>query len=175
MEPVFTRHLLDRNELLSIEYIPASRGQRFANYLLDLVVFFILLAAFFFTMGLVQALLGSSQAEEAVDPSSDGVVETALFYSLYALYYVFFEALVGKTPGKMITKTHVIHENGQPISFGQALGRTLCRFIPFDALTFLLNVSGRGMHDSLPKTWVVQDLPAGPTRLQSTEPGPETE
>lgn len=169
-----TRNLLDRNELLEIEYKPATRGQRFANYLIDLVGFAFVLVALFFVVGLGQAILGINQDETAVE-SSDGLVENLIFYGFYALYYTLSEAALGKTLGKMVTKTRVINEAGQPITLGQAFGRAMCRFIPFDALTFLVNSGGRGLHDRIPKTWVVQDLPVSPLALQPTNPDPETE
>ena len=43
-------------------------------------------------------------------------------------------------------------ENGTKPRFGQVIGRTLCRFVPFEAFSFF---GERGWHDKIPKTRVV--------------------
>ena len=56
------------------------------------------------------------------------------------------------TPGKCATNTVIVNEAGNRPNFGQILGRTFARLIPFDALSFF---SARGWHDSLSGTYVV--------------------
>ncbi|HJS20825.1 MAG TPA: RDD family protein, partial [Anaerolineales bacterium] len=72
------------------------------------------------------------------------------------LYYTLQEAFWGRTLGKAIAGTKVMKVDGSPISFGQALVRSICRFIPFEALSFL---GGHGhpvgWHDKIAKTKVV--------------------
>lgn len=70
-------------------------------------------------------------------------------------YYVFFESLTGRTPGKLLTGTRVVDEQGQKPSFGQILGRSLARMLPFEPLSFF-GAENRGWHDSLSKTYVVK-------------------
>jgi uncharacterized RDD family membrane protein YckC len=45
--------------------------------------------------------------------------------------------------------------SGKP-SVWQILGRTVSRFIPFEAFTFLTN-DKRGLHDTLTETYVIKD------------------
>ena len=71
------------------------------------------------------------------------------------LYYLFFESIFQSTPGKALTNTIVVNDNGQRPRFIQLLGRTFGRLIPFDALSFFGN-DARGWHDSLPGTYVVE-------------------
>jgi uncharacterized RDD family membrane protein YckC len=72
------------------------------------------------------------------------------------LYYILQEAFWGRTLGKAVAGTKVVREDGTPISFGQALVRSICRFIPFEQLSFF---GGHGhpvgWHDRIAKTKVV--------------------
>jgi uncharacterized RDD family membrane protein YckC len=74
------------------------------------------------------------------------------------IYYLIQEQLWGKTLGKRITHTRVISANGEKPSFGQILGRTLARFIPFDPFCYLFMGSYPvGIHDKVSNTCVVED------------------
>ena len=68
-------------------------------------------------------------------------------------YYLIFEGIWARTPGKWLFRTIVVTESGAKPSFEQILGRTLCRLIPFEAFSCL---SGIGWHDKLSKTRVVR-------------------
>jgi uncharacterized RDD family membrane protein YckC len=70
-------------------------------------------------------------------------------------YYLVMEAAFGRTIGKLATGTRVVTVEGGAASFGQILGRTLCRLIPFEAFSFLTE-NAVGWHDSIPKTRVVK-------------------
>ncbi|MNE83590.1 RDD family protein [compost metagenome] len=70
------------------------------------------------------------------------------------IYFVFFEALIGQTMGKVITRTKVVDYDNQKPSFKRVIGRTLCRFIPFDQFSFFSG--GEGWHDSISKTRVIK-------------------
>ena len=70
------------------------------------------------------------------------------------IYYAGTELLCYRTPAKFLTGTIVVAENGGPPTSGQILGRTLCRFIPFEAFSFL-GTPSVGWHDTIPKTRVV--------------------
>ena len=65
-----------------------------------------------------------------------------------------FESLSGRTLGKLITGTIVVNENGKKPDFGTVFKRSLCRLIPFNAISFLFN-PGLGWHDSISDTYVV--------------------
>lgn len=54
----------------------------------------------------------------------------------------------------LLLKTKVINEAGEAPDFKEALLRSLCRLIPFDAFSFL-GSDGRGWHDSITNTYVV--------------------
>lgn len=70
-------------------------------------------------------------------------------------YYIPLETLSGRTIGKLITGTKVVSEEGRIPSFSAVMKRTLSRFIPFEAFSFL-GKDPRGWHDTLSKTYVVK-------------------
>lgn len=70
------------------------------------------------------------------------------------LYYPFFEAVFGTTPGKIITGSIVVKEDGSKVRLKDALGRTFSRIVPFEPFSFL-GKSG-GWHDKWTETKVVK-------------------
>lgn len=129
----------------SVPITLASQGQRFGTMLLDMVFFLIFAVIFGFVLGLI----GLGQLIENMNDYLLGMI-------ILLIYYVPQEALSGKTLGKRITGTKAINEDGTELSFGQALGRTVCRFIPFEAFSFFGGKGRpRGWHDSIPKTKVI--------------------
>ena len=100
----------------------ATKGQRFANMLLDTMFY----QLFIFVCAFVAAL---------TDPSLVLVLEDYSFpfsIAVMLLYYIGFEGVMGRTPAKAITGTRVVDEAGRPASLGQVLGRTFSRIVPFE-------------------------------------------
>ena len=124
----------------------ASTGKRFLNSLIDSILIYALTVAY----GIYNAL-NSSYANDYMDEGTFYF----LFIIIYFLYSSIFELTTGKTLGKLITKTHVVKEDGEKLDLKTAIGRSLCRIIPFDAFSFL--GSNIGWHDSISKTRVIND------------------
>lgn len=117
-------------------------GIRFVNYLIDRIVVWVLsVVAMFLYMKSYQVQIGKLES-------------FFLSFIIIYMYYVLFESLSGRTLGKLITGTITVTEEGHRPTFVNILGRSLCRFIPFDALSFLGD-DGSGWHDSVSKTKVV--------------------
>lgn len=131
----------------------ASRGQRFANMLIDYVCFYM----FAILLGFVLGFAGLLDTYLEAEPNM--AMEYLFGTIMMLLYYTPQEALWGKTIGKRITKTAVVTTDGELISWGHALIRTFGRFIPFESFSFFGNQGGDGQpvgwHDSLAKTKVV--------------------
>jgi uncharacterized RDD family membrane protein YckC len=74
------------------------------------------------------------------------------------VYYVAFESLFGRTPGKFVCGTRVVDERGLHPTFGQVVGRTFARLVPFEAFSILFATDDdvRGWHDRWPRTRVVR-------------------
>ena len=131
-----------------LEY--ASTGARFANYIIDVIGFYVLV----FLLALVTELVTPG----AMTSDSGGTLIFYLYYFLlYFIYYIVFERNFGKTPGKFITRTHVVTEDGERPTTKNIMKRTLCRIIPFEPFSFLS--SNSGWHDTISKTIVVKDNP----------------
>jgi len=137
----------------------ASTGQRLRTMFLDTFFYFIL----FFVFGLVMGLVGLG---DLIEGNLLGAI-------MFLIYYIPQEAFSGRTLGKLITGTKAVSEDGTELTFGQVLGRTLCRFIPFEAFSFLGgNGRPRGWHDKIPKTKVIS---VRLDRVQSMRPTPKKE
>ena len=125
----------------------ASQGKRLANLFLD--YFFYLAFSFCvgFTLGIVMTLMGLPL---------EGILEHEFLLNLviWASFFIFFEGAFGWTPAKLITGTVVVNEKDERPTFGQIVGRTLTRFVPFDALSFL-GADASGWHDKWSGTKVV--------------------
>lgn len=78
-------------------------------------------------------------------------------YSGMFIYYFFTELLLkGRTIGKFITGTRAITTDFNVLSAGDAAKRTLSRFVPFEAFSFLGNYDN-GWHDRWTDTMVVKN------------------
>jgi uncharacterized RDD family membrane protein YckC len=151
MSPLLDQNMAEGAFKGNVEASMASAGQRFGNFIIDLIVYYAILFGFGMVMGAVGA------ADGFLVSSDSGVVGLyAFIYSVHLMYYSVFEAAFGKSVGKFITQTTVVTENGEKPSFVNILGRNLCRFIPFEAFSFL-GSKASGWHDSISKTRVVQD------------------
>lgn len=134
------------------ETLLASTGARFLNYIIDLIFFAIILIAIGVLIGILTALFGLTELGLWVDNLGD-LGWNIIVIVISVVYYTIMEGLFGRSVGKFITGTIVVDENGEKPTFGTAFRRSLCRLIPFDALTFL--GGSRGWHDSISGTYVV--------------------
>lgn len=119
-------------------FMDATQGQRFTNLLIDYFCFF----ALCFVLGGVIAVIGRPELAKLVS------------WPVMIGYYLFFEGIFNATPGKLVTRTRVVGRDGGKPSFGQILGRTFSRFVPFEAFSFLGGNSG--WHDRWSNTRVVR-------------------
>jgi len=126
------------------EVMLAGKGRRFGTFIVDYVGFML----FSFLFGMSVALIFGAAGARALR----SIPNLLLGVSMMFAYYTFFEGIWARTPGKFLFGTRVEDEDGGKPSIGQVMGRTLCRFIPFEAFSFF---GERGWHDSIPKTRVV--------------------
>lgn len=121
--------------------LPATSGQRFANFIIDRIASYVLLMALFLIAGPVQ---GEVQI---------GFTIVAIF--IYLGYHLICESIWQRTLGKVLTKTKVVDVNGNKPNFLKIVGRSFARYIPFEPFSFLGGNYPMGWHDSLSKTFVV--------------------
>ena len=114
---------------LEAELARATTGQRFANYLIDVILFY----ALFFIVGIVLAVVSPSTLED-IDNNSAGsqLVDRLISLIFYALYMGVVEGVFkGKSLGKLITGTRAVNMDGSKISFATAFARGCSRAVPF--------------------------------------------
>ena len=128
----------------------ASKGKRFANYIIDTIVFMVLYVP-------VMLLFGIG----GMDPEGGGSILLLylIIYGIWVGYYTFTEYQWGKSVGKMITKCKVVDDatGGKP-TLRQAFLRSLSRLVPFEAFSLLFR--DKAWHDTWLDTSVVEDVPA---------------
>ncbi|MFN3755965.1 MAG: RDD family protein [Flavobacterium sp.] len=131
----------------------ASHGKRFANFVVDYIMHFVIS----FIIGIALALLSFffDISEPLIWVSEmNQMGEIMLGAMIILMYYLLMESITGRTIGKYITGTKILKEDGSELTPQDVFIRTLCRFIPFEAFSFL-GTPPRGWHDSLSKTVVV--------------------
>lgn len=140
-------------------YEQASVGQRFLNYLVDGLLMQYGLS--FITGILIAKIMMAISPETAYDwfvERKDSIDVLASFYLIsivnFLIYYTICEkAFKGMTLGKLITGTKAIRDDGQELSFKNALLRSLSRVVPFEPFSAF---SGYPWHDSWTSTMVIK-------------------
>jgi uncharacterized RDD family membrane protein YckC len=126
----------------------ASKGRRFGTLVVDYV-------AYLLSCVLLGGLIGIIFGQRGMQLIS-AVPDFVLGLVLMVAYYVFFEGLWARTPGKLVFGTIVVTESGHKPPLLQVVTRTLCRFIPFEPFSFL---NALGWHDSISRTRVIRTKP----------------
>lgn len=132
----------------------ADSMKRTTNWILDTIFYFIFLfIVFSMALGIVINYYppGFYYFQE-MSPA----VYMLLATLIYVIYFTALETLSGKSIAKFITKTKVVTIDGAQPDFKAILIRSLCRLIPFEALTFIISES-KGVHDIWSKTMVIND------------------
>lgn len=119
----------------------ASVGTRLCNYMIDYVGMLI----FILGLSALVSLLLNDRIKDAVSG--------LLALLCMPIYYMFFEGIWQRTPGKWLTRTKVVTEAGNKPTFLNIVGRSFARIIPFEPFSFLGGPIG--WHDSLSGTLVV--------------------
>jgi len=126
---------------------PCSSDRRLINLFVDYFCYIM----FSLLIGFSAGMIGGEAAMKLLD----SIPNLLLGIIIISVYFVMFEATIGRTPAKYLTGTKVVTLDGRKPGFGQILIRTLCRFIPFEQFSFL-GKNPRGWHDKISKTMVVR-------------------
>ena len=143
-------HILDDSVVSpEVNLVPAEKGKRFANLLIDYIGAVIFMAIVF--LGLDLAGLVS------MDTLDDKLSERLIGYMTYVGYYLLMETMTkGKSLGKFVTKTRVVTYDGYQPDFVKILGRSFARIVPFEAFSYL-GQKKTGWHDDWSKTFVIDE------------------
>jgi len=139
-------------------FLPTTRTRRFLNFVLDYAGLYV----FAYVFGYILGITGLYFILEYMNEWFLGMI-------ILLLYYVIFESIWSKTPAKFITKTKVITENGEKPDYKTILIRTLVRFVPLEAFTFLSPERPRGWHDKWSKTIVIDDTSISKKEIRPQE------
>jgi uncharacterized RDD family membrane protein YckC len=139
---------------MDVSLIQASSGKRFANFLVDRILLYVVWTFALNKLAIKLIVSFGLYYEDRV---------TLILWSwLFALafdilFYAVLESLTnGKTPGKLITRTRAVNDDGSRISARTALLRSLSRAVPFEAFSALGAVS-YPWHDRWTKTYVIDE------------------
>ena len=123
----------------------ANGGKRFANYLIDLVVFYI------FAIILYVVLV----REDVLNLSNNPLIDRLLTLICYGLFMGIYEGIFrGRTLGKLITRTRAVNEDGTSISFQTGFLRGVSRAVPFETFSAFGDPS-YPWHDRWTHTYVI--------------------
>jgi uncharacterized RDD family membrane protein YckC len=132
--------LLTDLEHKMIWYQDATTLRRALNFIIDITLIYILVVA-------METIL-------LPELSGNYIGHRILTYTLLFVYYSLLEtATNGRNIGKMVTGTKAIRVDGSEFSGRDAVLRSLCRLVPFDALSALFRYT---WHDKWTKTRVVK-------------------
>jgi uncharacterized RDD family membrane protein YckC len=101
-------------------------GKRVGAAVIDLVILTVWIIAFSLVFGDTKA---GSDESEGFSINLSGLPFLVCFLSCYVYYFALEAFWNGQTVGKKLLKLRVVSTNGQPLSTGQVLIRTLLRFV----------------------------------------------
>ena len=139
------------------QYIHATQGQRFLNFIIDNILMRLTLtyASGYVVARVLQVIAPDFLFRLVYDDSKVGLYLLSYIILIlnYLVYYTLCEKLFkGQTLGKLITGTKALRTDGEELTFRDALLRSLCRLVPLEVF------SGFGVpwHDSWTNTIVVK-------------------
>jgi uncharacterized RDD family membrane protein YckC len=143
-------HLLTDIETTHI--VQAGTGKRFANYIIDIIVYYIILFFLAMAVAMIDPTLLSWM--EATDAGTN-LLSSLISLLLYGIIMGITEALTrGRSLGKLITGTRAVNADGSPVSMQTAFWRGLCRAVPFEAFS-ALGAPSYPWHDKWTNTYVI--------------------
>jgi len=131
----------------------ADKGLRFANFLIDTIIFYCSFLLLGFVVGFTAIIFGFDPSFFVKLQNINPFLDRLITAFIMVFYFFGFETLTkGRSIGKFITGTQVVTLEGETPTANVFLKRSFCRIIPFEAFSFF---GENGWHDSIPKTAVV--------------------
>lgn len=127
----------------SLIFTLLSRKKMFWSYLLDRLIIC------FWSVVLI-ATIDFFIENKNVDLT---LINGLIFCTVYFLYFYVQELSINTTIAKKTVKSYLVNQQGDKPSSNQILIRNLCRFIPFDTLSYIF--CRLGFHDKISKTFLV--------------------
>lgn len=146
IQEISEKIVVEKQKLATVENNTVNTLVRLANFLIDTILIFI---AYGLIVPTLEYFISFSSTTQL------GIYRIGTLVLFVMCYYVAFEHNSQKTIGKMITKTKVVNLQGEKPELGDIISRSLCRFIPFDRISFFF--SKNGFHDKVSGTKVIKD------------------
>lgn len=110
-----------------------SAGTRFANYIIDVIIFYILAFIAGMVIG-VASIASRSNSYYESSPSGGSIFVNYIVAAIVIVgYYTLIEgAFKGRTIGKMITGSKAVMNDGSELTWKVAFLRSLSRIVPFE-------------------------------------------
>ncbi len=151
--------LLSEESIKLDQFVYATQGQRFLNWLID--NFLMQYGLSYLTgmaVGVLIAIIAPDFFENIADPEEMSgpifFIGILIAYVNYIVYYTICEKLFrGYTLGKLITGTRAIRQDGKELTFKNALLRSLSRLVPFEVFSGFSTLT---WHDSWTDTMVIK-------------------
>ena len=135
-------------------YIRAETGQRVANYVIDVILFYVLVTLLSL---FINYLFPNAYDDASRTYTGIGILDTLLWTLVYVCYMALVEGLFyGKSLGKLITGTRAVNRDGSRISAGTALTRSCWRAIPFSIFS-AFGTPCNPWHDDWTNTMVIDE------------------
>ena len=145
---------MKNNEFSVTDDLLATRGQRFLNCILDLLIVHTILVSIATTVVIIGDITNNYNLSGWIESTT--TFQRLLFWFVILFsYYFLTEAYFSRTFAKYFTKTIVVAKDGSRPQKNVIIIRTLARFIPLECLTFL-GTNIRGLHDLFSDTYVVR-------------------
>ena len=122
-----------------------DKGARLGNFIIDTIIICIIIIPVIVLIAFIYP--------DIYNPSSPAFEMLASF--VFFSYYFLLEFFLGKTVGKMLTKTFVVDRNGNKPKLLNIVVRSLVRLIPIEGISFLFGTLG--FHDLISGTRVVKN------------------
>jgi len=145
---------MENKEFTVTDDLLATRGQRFLNFIIDLLIVHTILISIATTVVIIGNITNNSDLSSWAESTT--TLERLFFWVVMLfLYYFLTETYFARTFAKYFTKTIVVTKNGSRPKIHTIFIRTLSRFIPLEGITFLWG-DFRGLHDLFSDTYVVR-------------------
>ncbi len=146
------QHLLG-DIITETDLVQAGTGKRFANFLIDYLIFLALV----FCIGIIWAIVSPEtvRALSAGNNTAFSIIDRIISLILYGFFMSVIEAITkGRSVGKFITNTKAVNEDGSNITTSTAFKRGFSRVVPFEVLSAFGSPS-YPWHDKWNQTYVI--------------------
>ncbi len=146
--------MTEESHILSFEtqIVQASHGKRFVNHIVDIIVCMILAFILSSLIFIIYPSLANSIIED--NPVTQLFLQIAWMLVLACLMGIFETITKGRSPGKYLTGTKVVNQDGTTISAATAFKRGFIRIIPFEIFS-ALGSPCFPWHDKWSNTYVI--------------------